>query len=88
MKQKLDRISTSKLVTYALIGLISLLGLVCFYYGSIVAPAISRSERFFDGADPVHSGFTRTTTPDLDDLVEDSVPQSFPVCSTSLYLDS
>ncbi|WCJ21191.1 S-adenosyl-L-methionine-dependent methyltransferases superfamily protein [Euphorbia peplus] len=74
MKQK----STSKLITYALFCLISLLGLVCFYYGSILAPAISRSEPFFDASDDtVHS---TTTYPYLDDSLLDNVPQSFPIC--------
>lgn len=87
MKQKSEQqIRTSKLLTYVLLGLISVLGLVCLYYGSTSAPGLRRSDdesSGFDGSDPVLGTFGRNR--DFDDLFEDQelnpeVPKSIPIC--------
>lgn len=87
MKQKSEQqIRTSKLLTYVLLGLISVLGLVCLYYGSTSAPGLRRSDdesSAFDGSDPVLGTFARHR--DFDDLFEDQelnpeVPKSIPIC--------
>ncbi|XP_050223866.1 probable methyltransferase PMT9 [Mercurialis annua] len=75
MKQKPDQIRTSKLLTYLLIALIICLALICLYYGSAVAPALSRPDRFSfsnEGSDPADI--------DDDDLFQELVPQSIPIC--------
>lgn len=85
MKQKSEQIYTSKLLTYVLLGLIAVLGLVCLYYWSTSAPGLRRSDdesSGFDGSDPVIGRFTRNR--DFDDLFEDQelnpeVPKSIPV---------
>lgn len=86
MKQKSEQqIRTSKVLTYVLLGLISVLGLVCLYYGSTSAPGLRRSDdesSGFDGSDPVLGTFGRNR--DFDDLFEDQelnpeVPKSIPV---------
>ncbi|KAJ4824626.1 hypothetical protein Tsubulata_051208 [Turnera subulata] len=86
MKQKSEKLHSTKLLTYCLIGVIALLGLLCLYYGSSFAPAISGSagDSFRrDGSDPVLGGFARNQ--DFDDLHEDQehdpeVPRSIPIC--------
>ncbi|KDP46391.1 hypothetical protein JCGZ_10231 [Jatropha curcas] len=81
MKQKSDRISTTKLLTYVLIGSIVFLGLVCLYYGSSFAPGLSRSDDYssnHDGTDPFLGGFSRSN--DLDDFFQEQIPQSIPIC--------
>lgn len=89
MKQKSEQIRTSKLLTYALLGFIAVLGLVCLYYGSTSAPGLRRSDddtSGFDGSDPVIAGFARNS--DFDDLFEDQelnpeVPKSVPVSNVT-----
>ena len=80
MKQKSEKPYTAKQITSALIALIFLLGVLCLYYGSSFAPALSRSDGEHDGSDPVLGGDIR----DFDDLFEDQehnpeVPKSIPV---------
>ncbi|KAF2308437.1 hypothetical protein GH714_009649 [Hevea brasiliensis] len=80
MKQKSEQLRTSRLITYVLIALIALLGLICFYNASSVAPGLSRSNRYsfsHDGTDPVLGGFSGTR--DIDDLFQEQVPQSIPM---------
>lgn len=92
MKQKNEQIHTRKLVSYLLIGLIGVLGLVCLYYGSSFAPGSRRSDDTgsrFDGSDPVIGGFSRNR--DLVDLLDDQghypeAPKSFPVSIAFLAL--
>lgn len=89
MKHKCEKMNSSKLVTYVLLGLIVVLGLVCLYYGSFSAPGLRRSDDdSFDGSDPVLGGFARNK--DFDDLFEDQelnpeVPKSIPVCKSILF---
>ncbi|KAF5479705.1 hypothetical protein F2P56_000504 [Juglans regia] len=86
MKRKGELSSTSKLLKYVLVSLIALLGLVCLFYGSSVAPGSRRSDdeaHGFDGNDPVFGGFVRNHDPE--DLLEDQehnpeVPKSIPIC--------
>ncbi|KAJ6754326.1 METHYLTRANSFERASE PMT9-RELATED [Salix purpurea] len=81
MKQKSEKPYTAKQITSALIAFIFLLGVLCLYYGSSFAPALSRSDGEHDGSDPVLGGNIR----DFDDLFEDQehnpeVPKSIPIC--------
>lgn len=86
MKQKNEQIHTTRLLTYLLIGLIGVLGLVCLYYGSSVAPGSRRyddTDSRLDGSDPVFGGFSRNR--DLVDLLDEQgyyleVPKSIPIC--------
>ncbi|KAJ8750243.1 hypothetical protein K2173_014158 [Erythroxylum novogranatense] len=85
MKQKIEQLGATKLINYALIGLIAILGLVCLYYGSSFAPGLSRSDGGdygHDGTDPVLGGFGRTS--DFDDFIDDQEhhTQSIPICDT------
>ncbi|KAF8037630.1 hypothetical protein BT93_B0486 [Corymbia citriodora subsp. variegata] len=86
MKSKSEFVPHANAVKYVLIGAIAVLGLVGLYYGSSVAPGISRSGEDglgSEGADPVLVGFVPRR--DLDDLFADrernpDVPRSIPVC--------
>lgn len=85
MKQKSDKLPSTRLLTYCLIGVIVLLGLFCLYYGSSFAPGVSGSGHSFrhDGTDPVLGEFSRHR--DFDDLLEDQeqnpeIPRSIPIC--------
>ena len=92
MKQKNDQIHTRKLLTYLLIGLIGVLGLVCLYYGSSFAPGSRRSDDTgsrLDGSDPVFSGVSRNR--DLVDLLDEQghyveVAKSIPVSIAFLII--
>ncbi|XP_030450617.1 probable methyltransferase PMT9 [Syzygium oleosum] len=86
MKSKSEFVPNAMAVKYVLIGAIAVLGLVCLYYGSSVAPGLSRSDEDglgSDGADPVLGGFVPHRG--LDVLFADrernpDVPRSIPVC--------
>ncbi|KAI6700765.1 hypothetical protein NL676_015089 [Syzygium grande] len=86
MKSKSEFVPNAMAVKYVLIGAIAVLGLVCLYYGSSVAPGLSRSDEDglgTDGADPVLGGFVPHRG--LDVLFADrernpAVPRSIPVC--------
>ncbi|KAF5740427.1 methyltransferase PMT9 [Tripterygium wilfordii] len=86
MKQKSERIATSKLLIYLLIAFIAILGLICMYYGSAFAPGLSGSgdgESGYDGVDPVLGRIALTR--EFDNFFEDRelnpvIPKSIPVC--------
>ena len=90
MKQKNEQIHTRKLLTYLLIGLIGVLGLVCLYYGSSFAPGSRRFDDTgsrLDGSDPVFGGFSRNR-----DLLDEQghypeVPKTFPVSIVFLFAE-
>ncbi|KAK6928397.1 putative S-adenosyl-L-methionine-dependent methyltransferase [Dillenia turbinata] len=82
-KSEIVVLHSTKLLKFALIGLIFLLGLICLYYGSSLAPNLSRrvDDDSDDGSDPVFGGnFVQ-----YDDMVEDrdqfiEIPQTIPIC--------
>ncbi|KAK6913063.1 putative S-adenosyl-L-methionine-dependent methyltransferase [Dillenia turbinata] len=76
---------STKLLKLMLIGLVFLLGLICLYQGSSLAPNLSRrvDEDSDDGSDPLFGGnFVQ-----YDDLVEErdqfiEIPKTIPICDT------
>nr|QTZ19414.1 putative methyltransferase PMT9 [Bixa orellana]QTZ19415.1 putative methyltransferase PMT9 [Bixa orellana] len=86
MKQKSEKMNTTKLLTYLLIGIIGFLGLVCLYYGSSFAPGLRRFDDAasrYDGSDPLFDGFSGKR--DLEEFLEDrennpEVPKIIPIC--------
>lgn len=79
MKSKGAVASQVKVVKYALIGVIAVLGLVCLYYGSSFAPGVPRSDYDGAGSDPFIGGLVPRR--DLEGMFEDQVPKSIPVSS-------
>ncbi|KAF2308425.1 hypothetical protein GH714_009569 [Hevea brasiliensis] len=68
-------------------ALIALLGLICFYNASSVAPGLSRSNRYsfsHDGTDPVLGGFSGTR--DIDDLFQSKSLKAF-LCLNSQMIN-
>lgn len=84
MKEKGEAIRWGRLLKYVLIGLLTFLGLVCLYNGSLFSGGLPRGDDSFDdtGADPVTGRFV--VKKDFDELFEDEehnpeVPKSIPV---------
>lgn len=87
MKQKKDRISTSKLLKYALFGFVTFLGLLGLYYSSASAPGLRRS----DEDSSVRSVGVFSRNRDFDEMFEDQelnpeVPKSLPVSSSCVSI--
>ncbi|CAN1153634.1 Probable methyltransferase PMT9 [Linum perenne] len=80
MKQKSDQLRTSKLITYLLLILILILGLLCLYYGSSFAPGSDPDSLRRDGSDPVLGSFPGTRDVDDDFLQDSEVLRSIPIC--------
>lgn len=85
MKEKGEAIRSGRLLKYVLIGLLTFLGLVCLYNGSLFSGGLPRGDDPFDdtGADPVTGRFV--VKKDFDEMFEDEehnpeVPKSIPVC--------
>ncbi|KAM7267918.1 hypothetical protein ACFE04_010084 [Oxalis oulophora] len=78
MKHKSNKSDQFRVFTCTLIGLIAILGLVCLYYGSSIAPGSRRSDEF-DGSDPVLTGLSNNRRRDYVVLL-DETPKSIPIC--------
>lgn len=84
MKPKNNLLHSRNLFKYVLIGLITLLALICLYNGSALPPKPNDVVSLDDGSDPVIATFQRKRDY-FDELFEDQehnpeVPQSIPVC--------
>ncbi|GFQ06261.1 probable methyltransferase pmt9 [Phtheirospermum japonicum] len=84
MKQKIESIRSGRLLKYAFICLLLLLGFFCLYNGSVFSSGLPRGDDSFeDGVDPVTGRFLMKK--DFDDIFEDEehnpeVPKTVPVC--------
>ncbi|GKV07826.1 hypothetical protein SLEP1_g19539 [Rubroshorea leprosula] len=86
MKQKIEQISTRKLLTYFLVGIISVLLILSLYYGSSFAPGLRKSDEAASrryGSDPVFGGSSRYGY--RADLLKDEsrlleFPKTIPIC--------
>lgn len=94
MKEKGEAIRSRKLLKYALMGLLTFLGLVCLYNGSLFSGGLPRGDDSFDdaGVDPVNGRFAVKKDFDEDEDHNHDVPKSIPVrvkvFKTPFLLDS
>lgn len=74
MKQRTERISSRKLLSYSLLAIISVLLLLSLYYGSSFTPGSRRSDDPFFRGDSLAEVFLS------DELLVSRIPKSFPIC--------